>query len=116
MSIIERVAELLGSVPSARQMPPAADERAGRREQDLIERAAGDMGRHPDFTVIADPAPGPRIKDRLPIPASGPARTFSIDRDRLRRQSMITPDGERTAVAENFRRIKRQILSMVASP
>jgi receptor protein-tyrosine kinase len=29
---------------------------------------------------------------------------------------MITPDGERTAIAENFRRIKRQILSLVASP
>jgi protein-tyrosine kinase len=36
-----------------------------------------------------------------------------IDRDRLRRQSMITPDGERTRIAESFRRIKRQILTNV---
>jgi exopolysaccharide/PEP-CTERM locus tyrosine autokinase len=39
-----------------------------------------------------------------------------VDRDRLRRQSIITPDGERTAVAENFRRIKRHILANAASP
>jgi exopolysaccharide/PEP-CTERM locus tyrosine autokinase len=29
---------------------------------------------------------------------------------------MITPDGERTAIAESFRRIKQQILANVASP
>lgn len=29
---------------------------------------------------------------------------------------MITPDGERTAVAESFRRVKRQILANVANP
>jgi receptor protein-tyrosine kinase len=44
------------------------------------------------------------------------ARTYKVDRERLRRQSMITPDGERTPVAESFRRIKRQILMNVVSP
>jgi exopolysaccharide/PEP-CTERM locus tyrosine autokinase len=39
-----------------------------------------------------------------------------VDRDQLRRQRMITPDGERTPIAEGFRRIKRQILVNVANP
>jgi len=87
VSTIERAAAQLGSVPQTHQKPSTASERAGNLEQDLIERAAG-----------------------------GATRTLEVDRDRLRRQSMITPDGERTAIAESFRRIKRQILANVASP
>src|SRR5262245_60067934 len=116
MSIIERMAELLGSDPAARQMPSAADKRGGNRDQNLIERIAGNLDRHPDFAVGADPAPGPRIQGQPPLPASGPARTFSIDRDRLRRQRMTTPDDERTPIAESFRRIKRQVLANLAAP
>ena len=41
---------------------------------------------------------------------------FKFDRERLRAQSMITPDGERTPIAESFRRIKRQILENIVSP
>ena len=44
------------------------------------------------------------------------SRTFKVDRERLLRQSMITPDGGRTPVAESFRRIKRQILANAANP
>jgi len=87
VSTIERAAELLGSVPQAHPKPSSAGDGAGYLEQDLIEPAAGRTN-----------------------------RTLSIDRDRLRRQSMITPDGERTMIAEGFRRIKRQILANVASP
>ena len=48
---------------------------------------------------------------------SGNARTsriFTLNRTQLRRQSMITPDGERTPIAESFRRIKRQVLANAA--
>jgi protein-tyrosine kinase len=116
MSIIERMVELLGSVPSARPNPSAADERGRTREQNLIERAAGTIGHHPDLSVVAAPAVGPRFEGRPASPASSPARIFRIDRDRLRRQSMTTPDGERTPMAESFRRIKRQILANLAAP
>jgi receptor protein-tyrosine kinase len=34
----------------------------------------------------------------------------------LRKQSIITPDGERTPIAESFRRIKRQILAKANNP
>jgi protein-tyrosine kinase len=43
-------------------------------------------------------------------------KTFNVDRDLLRRQNIIAPDGERTPNAESFRRIKRQILANVAKP
>ena len=48
-------------------------------------------------------------------PTGRPSRTFSINQDQLRRQNLITPDGERTPNAESFRRIKRQVLANVAT-
>jgi len=93
MSIIERVGELLGSVPQ-KDRKPSAPAGADTLEPNWIERA-----------VKARPA---RI--------TSTTQTLRIDLDRLRRQSMITPDGERTPVAESFRRIKRQILTNAANP
>jgi len=87
VSTIERAAKLLGSVSQAHPKPSTAGDGAGYLEQDVIGPAAG-------RTI----------------------RTVGIDRERLRRQSMITPDGERTMIAESFRRIKRQILANAASP
>jgi protein-tyrosine kinase len=39
-----------------------------------------------------------------------------VDRNRLRGLNLIAPDGERTPLAESFRRIKRQILANIAKP
>lgn len=94
MSIIERVAELLGSVPQTHRKPSAAGEGADTLAPNLIERAAGDVSRRSKRTT----------------------RTFRVDLDRLRKQSIITPDGERTPIAEGFRRIKRKILTNAANP
>ncbi|MEO8005736.1 MAG: hypothetical protein ABI771_12565, partial [Betaproteobacteria bacterium] len=49
-------------------------------------------------------------------PAVKSPRILKIDRDQMRRQRMITPDGGRTPIAESFRRIKGQILANVANP
>jgi len=99
MSLIERAAELLGHVSEARQKPSTDSERAGDQPRDPIERAVDNL-RGGDFFG--------NTATRL---GGGSSRTFTVDRERLRQQSMITPDGERTAVAENFRRVKRQILA-----
>jgi receptor protein-tyrosine kinase len=115
MSIIERVAELIGSDPQAQQKPSAVGEGAGQAAHDLIERATADIGRRPDMPGIANRATEFRSA-RPTRPAGKPGRTHKIDRERLRRLSMITPDGERTPIAESFRRIKRQILMNVTSP
>jgi protein-tyrosine kinase len=116
MSIIERVAELLGSIPQTHHKPVTGSDGANIHEPDLIQRAAGEFGRQPGFPGETDLTADSRVKDRATRPTSRTARTFKVDRDRLRRQSMLTPDGERTPVAESFRRIKRQILANVASP
>lgn len=104
MNIIERAAELLGSVPRTRHKPSIAEGGVAKLEQDLIERTVGDISRRRD-----------PLEDKPARATGGTSRTVRVDRDRLRRQSIITPDGERTAIAESFRRIKRQILANVAS-
>jgi exopolysaccharide/PEP-CTERM locus tyrosine autokinase len=48
--------------------------------------------------------------------ARGTVHRLAVDRNRLRRQSMILPDGERTPIAESFRRIKRHLLANIANP
>jgi exopolysaccharide/PEP-CTERM locus tyrosine autokinase len=100
MSIIERAAELLRSAPQREQSRPATAHKDEMR-RDLIE------------SVSADLAQRTNALGRLPSRA---ARQFAVDRNRLRTLSLITPDGERTPLAESFRRIKRQILAGVAKP
>jgi exopolysaccharide/PEP-CTERM locus tyrosine autokinase len=115
MSIIERVAELLGSDPQARRKPPSAGQGVGGAALDPIERAVAEFSRQPDLQGLRDLA-GESRTSRPAYAANMPARIFKIDRNRLRNQSMITPDGERTPITESFRHIKRQILANVARP
>jgi protein-tyrosine kinase len=114
VSIVERAAELLASAHLGQQKPAAAREATEGQGQGLIERAVGEMSRRLDQPGRKGAAGGGAAGDRA-APPGGTARTCKIDRDRLRAQSMITPDGERTAIAESFRRIKRQILATIAS-
>ena len=105
MSIIERVAELLGPIaPPNRKYPPLSGADATPKPG-LFERAAG-QGDERSKVAEAGPARTARTT----------ARTLSIDLDRLRSQSILTPDAARTPVAEGFRRIKRRILANVANP
>ena len=122
MSIIERMAELLGTTARPDRKSGPIEERASPA-QDLIERAAGATSeRYPvsgNVEARPDamrPAVGSTVKAGLARPTNKGTRTLKVDRDHLRRQSMITPDAERTPIAENFRRIKRQILVNVADP
>jgi len=115
MSIIERIAELLGSDPQAQQKHSAAGQGAVIATQDPFERAAGEIIGRPDFPGLRDPSSESR-SSKPAHSANRAARTFRIDRDRLRRQNVITPDGERTTITESFRHIKRQILANVARP
>jgi protein-tyrosine kinase len=114
MRIIERAVELLGSVPQTHQKPSAASEGADTLAPNRIERAAGDISRRSDFPNATDLKV--ESKARPAGPTSTTTRTLRVDLDQLRRQGMITPDGERTSIAESFRRIKRKILTNVANP
>ena len=142
MSTIERAAELLGPIErpnptafaqdtpdSINRSASAGAEGAGASEtRDLaaqlnaIERTLSRSTEGSGFPQALELAAQikarsiaaeskPRIRS-VP-PANTTTRTLNIDRDQLRRQCMITPDGERTQIAESFRRIKRQILANV---
>jgi len=117
MSIIERAAELLRSGTQVQQTRPGPSEDAERRRRDLIERASAELAEAihlPPADIM--PAPG-AVKTFTPGRSStSVSRRFTVDRARLRSMSLITPDGERTPLAETFRRIKRQILANVAKP
>ena len=116
MSIIERAAALLGSASQAHRAPSTTNGDAGRPKKDLIERAAGRINHPDEGSRNADRQGTPRNTAAPGRYAGGSIRMLALDRARLRRQSMITPDGERTAVAESFRRVKRQVLANVAKP
>jgi protein-tyrosine kinase len=105
VNIIERAAELLGSAPQTGQKPSTVSRGAGKLEQDLVERSAAEISRRRDS-----------LEDKPARATGGTSRTVRVGRDRLLRQSIITPDSERTAVAESFRRIKQQILANLAGP
>jgi exopolysaccharide/PEP-CTERM locus tyrosine autokinase len=117
MSIIERMGELLGSVPQTHRKPSAAGGRTDALEPNRIERAAGDISWRPDFPEDRDVAVESKARTwpARPTGTTNP-RIHSIDLDQLRRQRMITPDDARTPIAECFRRIKRHILTNVANP
>jgi protein-tyrosine kinase len=125
MSIIERVAELLAPIKQPDPKPTALGEEPGISEPDPIERAVSERQQHPEFParrevaarVATDPAGA--LKSgvaRFSSMAGVTTRTLRIDRERLHRQSMITPDDKRTPIAENFRQIKRRILLNLSEP
>ncbi len=115
MSIIDRAVDMLGPVLRS-QRKPAASKEPEALEPSLIERAItdgkqrSDLPTHRNFAEGAVVAPDPaRVTGRV-------SRTVNIDLGKLRQQSMITPDAERTPIAESFRRIKQHILANVANP
>jgi protein-tyrosine kinase len=113
MSIIERAAELLRSAPQEQPSRPAAREKGDVRSLDLIERSSAEFAETAYLPMNGEPALGPGKMNAPGRSSSAPARRFTVDRDRLRELSLITPDGARTPLAESFRRIKRQILAKV---
>lgn len=123
MSTIERVAELLGPIERANSNFFASRGEGGIPEVVPIERIAGESAERSEFPDAGDLAAHlvalgladeSKTRSRHARPAGNTTQTLRVDRDQLRRQSMITPDGERTPSAESFRRVKRHILANVA--
>ena len=115
MSLIERVADMLGQIPQPDRKSLATRAGTDPVEPSLIERAVNNKTRRSDFPRDKDLA---AVEDDLPKPApvaGKVSRTFSINLDKLRQQNMLTPDGKRSPIAESFRRIKRQILANAAN-
>lgn len=106
MSIIERAAELLRAAREDRRSRAPASEKPELHRRNLVEAASADLAN----------APYPWTHDEPPRQGEAASRLFAVDRNRLRALSLITPDGERTPLAESLRRIKRQILANVEKP
>ena len=115
MSIVERAADMLASFPQAFRKPPAASPGPATPGQDAIERALDAQNPRTEYAVDRNIAPGP---DGRSAQSGGKASRapLKIDHDRLRQQSIITPDGARSQIGDSFRRVKRQILANVANP
>ncbi|MEP2736281.1 MAG: AAA family ATPase [Erythrobacter sp.] len=96
------------SAPVSAAPKPEADvptgSPAGRRQSDMLRDAA------PVAAPVAQPEP-----DAAPMPVQEDVafggKIHAIDRDFLEEQGMIVPDGEVTGLLEEFRIVKRQLLS-----
>ena len=106
MDLIEKAAEKLGRMGKSSLIEKAADRitDGAHTENDvsgpnLVEN--GDAG-----------ADGGEIKSKIleAEPSARYSRRVEIDLDRLRMEGFVTPDAERTRVAEEFRIIKRPLL------
>jgi receptor protein-tyrosine kinase len=106
MSLIERAADIL---------PAETDAGLGRSKDrgapsDTIDRVVSQEGHLGRSVKESHPA---KVRQDT---ATRVSRTLNIDLNKLRQQNVLTPNEERTAISENFRRIKRHILKNVASP
>ena len=101
MSLIEKAVSKLGETPAATE--PAADP--------IIAKAA-----ETPAAPSTPPAPGATIPGAEQTPVwhtvgSEVSRTGTMNVEKMRRAGMVTPDGERTQISEEFRLIKRPLLS-----
>lgn len=116
MSTIERMVELLEPFEQTDAKP------AGPNQPSRIERVIGRNAAHGgtngprEFAAQLEADTLSRELKSSPPPAPPASRlseTLRVDRAHLLRQSIMTPNSDRTQSAESFRRIKRQILANV---
>lgn len=124
VGIVERAAHRLGAAAPAKRQADA-DGGQGTPSQlrpDLIERVAQTASRTPTASVVAEstlpdasiavPPPSAFEPRRTSTPLRIPSK-IEFDFAVLRDRNFITPPGERTHIAEEFRRIKRHVLANV---
>lgn len=105
MSIIEKAAGKLGGLAQPGQATP--DRAVPERADSIIEDAINKEARKPEERVAAQP---PRAAEAQPRPSEQSSRLENINLVKLRQTGMITPDGERSQLAEQFRLIKRPLI------
>lgn len=112
MSIIEKAAKKLGDIqPTAEMKHPSRTEPVLAREESLIENA---LARQREDNPQAEAARGPREEPSVPglqDEADGTSQMQSINLQRMHRMGMITPDAEKSQIAEEFRIIKRPLIA-----
>ena len=134
MSIVERAAKRIGTgstpdpKPSAEaegtiaNAPEAQRATVEPRELSAVERVLATNSRHPGAVRVENMVSGgDRFAATMQPPVTQPGispnvqnRTLELQLRWLRQNNMITPDTDRTPIAESFRRIKRHILANAA--
>ena len=123
-TLIERVMRnydlvKLASAPIPPELvPPASARRRYRRADEVIEQAQVSPVAAPEVVVgemiQSDPAAAPAgaapVPAKLPKPVVFTGERHPVDRHHLRDQGLIVPESTVTAVLEEFRIIKRQLL------
>ncbi|MEY4720792.1 MAG: hypothetical protein RIQ46_517 [Pseudomonadota bacterium] len=116
-SLIERASGAFGFGSLA--PPPVPKDLAAPRRPAPARKAAAPVAMPAEAPVpVAEPAPVATAPQPEPAPAAAapdvPAkftgRSCSVDREHLREQGLIVPEGTVTALLEEFRIVKRQLL------
>lgn len=127
-SLIERAVESFGWGQFAPPPVPASFKpQAPRREPELQQLAPAPAAVEPEpapVPVVAQAGPvaaepEPVVAAPVPVeapraPVSAPGSVHPVDREHLRRQGFIVPEGSVTATLEEFRIVKRQLLLQAA--
>lgn len=115
MSIIERAAGKMGQptkapeIPQAIQQPPGSDSDQGRLIEAAIERVEASFASQPSTAQTRRPPPA-TMDDEGPATVIGSQRG-TVNLARLRDAGALTPDAGRSKIAEEYRLIKRPLLS-----
>jgi receptor protein-tyrosine kinase len=104
MSIIEKAANKIGAIESGQPQPAAPTE-------SLIEGAMNRQRSRASDAVIAVPAEPVRGKAEPATSGEGFSQTQSINLARLHRMGVVSPDAEKSQIAEEFRIIKRPLIA-----
>lgn len=119
-SLIERAVESFGwgRLAPPPPVPPSARPAAPQLEPE-VARSLPEAPKPRPVAVEPEQEPEPIVFTRVSRPAVQPgaraeSAAHAIDREHLRRQGFIEPEGAVTATLEEFRIVKRQILLQVA--
>lgn len=110
MSIIEKAANKLGSAGAQARPQSATSAATPVREESLIESA---LARQKERNAPPEPAPSSRAEPTVHFEdePEGTSQVQAVNLSRLHRMGMITPDAERSQIAEEFRIIKRPLIA-----
>jgi receptor protein-tyrosine kinase len=109
MSLIERAVSRLGEQPAKTPAPGTAPAHREAAVDKLTDRIGVSDVIAP--VVDAPPIVSPATSPVRPAPAAPAAQPIRIHLEAMRARGMITPDGEQTQIAQEFRVIKRPLIS-----
>lgn len=108
MSIIEKAANKLGVVADVQNDPHAA---AAPASESRIEAALNKQRRMATENLVAMPVEPVLTPASQPVHERGNSQFQSINLARLHRMGVVSPDAEKSQIAEEFRIIKRPLIA-----